>query len=218
VAAARGDWKIGYAAGPAEDVLDEALSWSPDASRHQSEVFVDLLRRLRPEAVGGPLTLPLTERERAEARARLLSAGAGENRVWIGLHPGGRGAKRWPLEQFVAAARALEAEPGQRVLVFQGPGESELLAAWPDDVGVVVPPLPIRHFAAALAAPRLVLSGDTGPMHLAQSVGTPTLALFLFANHGVFGPAGPPHRVVYAPGGPSVESVVRAAREMLAAG
>lgn len=218
VAAARGDWKIGYAAGPAADVLDDALGWSPDAERHQSEVFVDLLRRLVPGAASGPLTLPLEPSEREAGRRRLLDAGAEADRAWIGLHPGGRGAKRWPLERFVAVARALERVPGRRVLVFQGPGESALVDAWPADVGRVVPALPVRDFAAAISAPRLVIAGDTGPMHLAQAVGTPTLAIFLFANHGVFGPPGPPHRTLYAPGGPGDESVVRAAEEMLGSG
>jgi heptosyltransferase-3 len=218
VALAKGDFKIGYAAGPAADVLDEALSWTPNATRHQSEVFVDLLRRIVPAAVGGPLTLPLSPQERAAGRTALLSTGAEADRDWIGVHPGGRGAKRWPLDRFVALARALESTPGRRVLVFQGPGEAELVADWPGDVGRVVPPLPVRLFGAALAATRLVVAGDTGPMHLAQAVGTPTLAVFLFGNHGVFGPAAPPHRTVYEAGGPSAESVLAVAESMLSGG
>jgi len=53
-------------------------------------------------------------------------------------------------------------------------------------------------------------------MHLAQAVGVPVLAIFLAANHRVFGPIGSPHRVLYDPDGLSVERVAAEVESMLA--
>ncbi|TPW11392.1 MAG: heptosyltransferase I [bacterium] len=100
--------------------------------------------------------------------------------------------------------------------MFQGPGEEELVRHLQSRVAVIVPRLPIRPFAAALTQLRLMIAGDTGPMHVAAAVGTPTLALFLTANHLVFGPPAPLNRTLYTPSGLSVEAVVDAAESMWA--
>ncbi|MFP5501037.1 MAG: glycosyltransferase family 9 protein, partial [Candidatus Sericytochromatia bacterium] len=44
---------------------------------------------------------------------------------------------------------------------------------------------------------RLVVSNDTGPLHLACAIGTPTVAIFGPETPVLFGPRGPKHRVVY---------------------
>ncbi len=49
---------------------------------------------------------------------------------------------------------------------------------------------------------------DTGPMHLAIAVGTPTLAIYVRDNADRFGPIGPRHRVLYAEGGVTASMVL----------
>jgi ADP-heptose:LPS heptosyltransferase len=208
--------RVGYLAGASGRVLDAGLIFTTDPGRHQSEVFLDLLRLLVPDARGGPLSLPIRPDEAAAARARLVAAGGDPARTWIGIHPGGRGPKRWPVERFRALAGRLAADPSRQLFVFQGPGEEAIVRELAGAPVVVVPRLPVRSFAAALAPMRVVIAGDTGPMHLAQAVGPAVLALFLAANHRVFGPSGPPHRVLYDPGGLSVERVAAEAEAMLA--
>ena len=48
-----------------------------------------------------------------------------------------------------------------------------------------------REMAAAMASTRLVISGDTGPMHLASATTVPTIALFRVTNPNKYGPLKP---------------------------
>ncbi|MDZ4804348.1 MAG: glycosyltransferase family 9 protein [Candidatus Eisenbacteria bacterium] len=212
--AARARRRVGYLAGSSGRVLDAGLLFQPDPSRHQSEVFLDLLRRLVPGVEGGPLSLPIGLAERDAARQVLIEAGADLGRRWLGIHPGGRGVKRWPIDQFAELIDRLAGHANRQILVFQGPGEEDLVRQIGNCPAVTIPRLPVRPFAAALTHLHLMIAGDTGPMHVAAAVGTPTLALFLSANQGVFGPPGPRNRALYDPRGLPVEVVVEAAESL----
>jgi len=212
--AARARRRIGYLVGASGRVLDAGMIFHPDPTRHQSEVFVDLLRMLDPAAVAGPLSLPIAADERKAARQLLIRAGADPLRRWLGIHPGGRGAKRWPIESFGRLVQLLAARDGRQILIFQGPGEEDLVRLLAGHPAIIIPRLPVRDFAAALTQLDLMIAGDTGPMHVAAAVGTPTLALFLLDNHAVFGPPGSQNRSLYEPGGLPVESVAAAAESM----
>lgn len=215
-AATRARRRIGYLAGSSGRVLDAGLVFATDPMRHQSEVFLDLLRRLVPGVAGGHLVLPIDPAEREEARQRLIEAGADPARAWLGIHPGGRGIKRWPIEQFGGLIDRLAEDRSRQILVFQGPGEEILVQELRARDAVIIPRLPVRRFAAALTNLQLMIAGDTGPMHVAAAVGTPTLALFLTANHHVFGPPGDQNRALYELAGLSIEAVVGAAESMWA--
>lgn len=97
------------------------------------------------------------------------------------FHPGaGRADKAWGEERFAALATALRKQRGLTAVVSWGPGDADraerLAAAVP---GAVRAPLfDIPALARLCAAARLFVAGDTGPLHLADALGTPTLALF----------------------------------------
>ncbi len=94
--------------------------------------------------------------------------------------------KRWPAECFGAVARDLQARTGLRSAVLWGPDEATLAAAVARASGGSAQMAPqtsmVEMFALAHAA-RLVVSGDTGPLHLAAAAGTPVV--------GVYGPTPP---------------------------
>lgn len=211
---ARARRRIGYLAGSSGRVLDAGLVFHPDPGRHQSEMFLDLLRLLVPGARSGPLSLPIDLDEREAARLVLIQAGADPACRWLGIHPGGRGTKRWPTERFGQLVDSLSGRPGRQILIFQGPGEEVLVQSLESRPAIIIPRLPVRQFAAALTQLDLMIAGDTGPMHVAAAVGPPTLALFLSANHGVFGPPGPHHRSLHEPEGLSVAMVAGVAESM----
>ncbi len=174
------------------------------------------------------------EADRARAAA-LLPDVAG--RAWIGLGPTANWTRKiWPSERFLALFRALSALdgplPGARAVVFGGPGEAEralaapLLAALPPDSVDLVGRLEIPEAAAALARCALFVGNDSGLMHLAAAVGTPTLGLFGPTSAEEYGPVGARAAAVIAPGAPAkgemaaieVAEVVAAARRLLADG
>jgi heptosyltransferase-2 len=160
----------------------------PDA--HHTLDYLQLVAVLG--ASSAPLAPRLTiSREEAGPTAALLGmAAAPENRPWFGLNPGAEygPAKRWPAERFVTAALDLQKQTGCRWVIFGGGGDRELAAgiaaALEKSAPGAAPVLNLagktnlRELTAALKICRLLLTNDTGPMHLAAAVGTPLVAVF----------------------------------------
>lgn len=106
-----------------------------------------------------------------------------ENRVgpFVFLSPGGGWAsKRWPTERFAELADRLHRDFGLAAVLNRGPGEQAM-----DDAFRRATAIRARifsgdavHLAAILSRARLVVGGDTGPLHLAAALGTPVVALF----------------------------------------
>ncbi|MEM7310287.1 MAG: glycosyltransferase family 9 protein [Planctomycetota bacterium] len=113
---------------------------------------------------------------------------------------------RWPPERFGQLARWIVDEQGTPVCLTGGPGDAELGdAAWrtlgaEPQARNLVGATSLPQLIALLRRARLVVSCDTGAMHLAAAVGTPIVALFGPADPGRTGPWGDQHRVVRAPG------------------
>jgi heptosyltransferase I len=89
--------------------------------------------------------------------------------------------KRWPPERFGAVAGAIRDRYGVRSRVLWGPGEEALAAAVvasSSGAADLAPPTTIPDLFALASGARLMVSGDTGPLHIAAAVGTPIVALF----------------------------------------
>jgi len=100
------------------------------------------------------------------------------------LHPGASDPRRrWAAERFAAVGEALAAR-GVRVLVNGGPAERELVAevAGAVEAGAEAVELGLDRLPGVLAACDVVVSNDTGPLHLAAAVGAPTVGLFWGPN------------------------------------
>jgi heptosyltransferase I len=89
--------------------------------------------------------------------------------------------KRWPPDRFGAVAAAIHRDFGLRSLVLWGPGEESLadaVAAASGGTAEAAPPTTIVDLVGLARGARLMVSGDTGPLHIAAAVGTPLVALF----------------------------------------
>lgn len=89
--------------------------------------------------------------------------------------------KRWPPERFGAVAQALRERIAVPSIVLWGPGEERLATAVVDasrGAAQLSPPTTIVDLFAIARGARLIVSGDTGPLHVAAAVGTPVVALF----------------------------------------
>ncbi len=108
-------------------------------------------------------------------RARL-----GEGRS-VAMFPGSNApSRRWAVERFHALARTLAAR-GVRVIVLGGPGDRPLTKEVAEGVPGAVDAggrTDLVGLAGALAATDVLVTNDTGPMHLAATVGTPTVTLW----------------------------------------
>jgi heptosyltransferase-1 len=107
--------------------------------------------------------------ERIGGRYALLNPGA----AWPN--------KRWPPARFGAVARTMRENHGLRSAVLWGPGEEPLaqeVIAASDGAAVLSPKTTIADLVALARGAALMVSGDTGPTHVAAAVGTPLVSLF----------------------------------------
>lgn len=114
------------------------------------------------------------------------------------LFPGsGHPRKNWPPPLFAELARRLLGS-GLPVTVFWGPGErsiaEEVVQKAPG--ARLAPPTDLLELAASLAAAHAVVGGDTGPIHLAAALGTPTVAVHVATDPQRNAPRGPRVAVV----------------------
>jgi len=118
----------------------------------------------------------------------------------FGLNPGAEygPAKRWPLEKFIAAAQEVQQRTNCTWLVFGG--EADAAVARRIESAIPSPPTAILDFAgkttlrelmALLKFCRVLLTNDSGPMHVAAALGTPVVAPFGSTSPELTGPGLP---------------------------
>lgn len=102
--------------------------------------------------------------------------------------------KRWPAARFGAVAAALQRARGLMSVVLWGPGDQPLaedVVAGSGGSAMLAPPTSIADLVALARAAALMISGDTGPAHIASAVGTPIV--------GIYGPTRPSRNGPLAP-------------------
>ncbi len=140
--------------------------------------------------------------------AKLLPAPPPATARWLGtraapfvlLHPGAAWAnKRYPAARWGAAAALLRELGGLDTVVAAAPGEGALAhaveAASAGAASVVEAPS-LAAFAALARSARLVVGGDTGPLHLAHALGAPVLMVMGPTDPERHGPYGAPERAL----------------------
>lgn len=177
----------------------ERIPARPD-SRHRVEGYLDVVRHL-----GLPLPrtlhrLPQDARAAAWAEGEFARLGGAPILVHVGAS---KAANRWAPERFGGLAGALARDPGGPVLLIGGPGEqaagARAMAAAGSEVHDLTGRTDLRQLVELCRRARLVVSADSGPMHVAAALGTPVLALFGPADPAATGPWGLQHRVLRAP-------------------
>ncbi len=165
---------VGWTAADSEDYPGSLLDLRHQRlpHRHEARAALDLA-----EACGFALPPGDDGALRVEATPDTTPLTGGE--PYVVLHPGAAvPARAWSPERAERAAAALSAA-GHRVVVTGGPDERELTARVAGrhalDLGGATD---LRRLAGVLARARAVVSGNTGPMHLAAAVGTPVVCLF----------------------------------------
>ncbi|MCE2540277.1 MAG: glycosyltransferase family 9 protein [Acidobacteria bacterium] len=107
--------------------------------------------------------------------------------------------KRWPPERYGAVAAHVARAHGRPCVVIWGPGdEARAAAVVAASAGAarLAPPTDLVELAALLRAGALLVSGDTGPLHLAAALGTPVVGLYGPSDPARNGPWSPDDEVV----------------------
>lgn len=177
--------------------LDEQVSW---VEQNRRAVALALGR-----AVGQARLDPLRADERAFAERLLANLRLEGQRPLVGLHPsGGRAIKQWDVERWGEVAARLENACGATFLITGSAQDAPLAKRV---CGRLKQPsydltgrLRVRETLALLERLDLFLSPDTGPMHMACAVGTPSLS--------IFGPSDPARYFSGGSGAPGTRHVV----------
>jgi lipopolysaccharide heptosyltransferase I len=155
--------------------------YATSETRHVVDINLGLLASL--DIAAGPAEFPITipaspaaqeMLERTNGRYALLNPGA----AWPN--------KRWPPDRLGALARALHERHGLRSVILWGPGErslGEAVVAEAANAALLSPQTTIADIVALARHAQIMVSGDTGPTHIASAVGTPLV--------GIYGPTRP---------------------------
>ncbi|HZT09180.1 MAG TPA: glycosyltransferase family 9 protein [Chloroflexota bacterium] len=195
---------LGYAIDPDRSVLSLPLAY-PGDNVPEVQKPLRLLERAGIPPQGTHLEFPVLRDDIDELDRLAEDRGLDWDEFWIGIHPGASAAsRRWPLERYARLADRLVTDLEARVVLFGGPGEGELAAQIPRWIRPSVLDLSgqtsLGVLAAAIHRLRGFISNDSGPAHLAEAVGCPTVTIFGPGNVARWGPRDPGRRrVVVAP-------------------
>ncbi len=187
--------RVGYWTGGGGAFLTDAYAYDPQ--RHVADNARELVAHAleldlpaisaarRPDA---HLAVPADARERAAA---LLGQSA---ELLVGMHvSGGRESKQWHLDRFAAVATQLARERRATIVLTGAESDRPLV----DQVRRELADVSVIDACGAMDLPTLagllqhlavLVTGDTGPMHLAAAMGTPVVALFGPSDPKRYGP------------------------------
>jgi heptosyltransferase-2 len=136
------------------------------------------------------------------ARGAELLGGGGP---WLGLNPGAfhGTAKRWLPERYAAVGDTLARRAGARIAILGGAAERPLgqaiAGAMRAPARVLTGETTLTEMAGVLSRLALLVTNDSGPMHVAAALGVPVVAVFGPTDPRETGPVGDGHRVVREP-------------------
>jgi lipopolysaccharide heptosyltransferase II len=163
--------------------------------RHEAQRQLDLVATVGART-GGDRTMSVRVPEGAIERVTALLAAAGLDLAhpWLVLHPGATAAsRRYPAERYAEVVRRLVDESSAQVVLTGGEDEIELidmireLASGPPSdrhpaVISLAGLLDLGELAALLRLAPLLVSNNTGPVHIAAALGTPVVVLYALTN------------------------------------
>jgi heptosyltransferase-2 len=199
--------RIGFAAHWRSFLLTDAVSFPKNRTeQHLVLTYKHLLK---------PLGIPLSDtaprlfvdaKEVEESKQLLYQRGYRKGKKIIGINPGAAFgmAKCWPPDRFRALAEKLMKETDAYIVFFGDPGTfslvKEICSGLPEErvinlAGVTS----LRELACLIKDCDVLVTNDSGPMHIGAAFGTPLVALFGSTDETVTGPYGRGQDVIRKP-------------------
>ena len=185
----------------------------PAAGAHHIYQYLHLTAALGAKADPLPPQLSIPEEAMAQCAAKFkLASNSNETPLWLGLNAGAEygPAKRWPEQRFIEAAIQIQRRTHCRWLIFGLKAEAETASRIATEISRAAeaqvgreeatqnPPAidlagatTLGELCAALKLCRVVLTNDSGPMHVAAAVGTPVVVPFGSTSPELTGPGLP---------------------------
>lgn len=156
--------------------------------KHEVEYNLDLVRAAGARTLDRKLCFPLTETD-ARVAEKILAQNGIAGSAFVAVHPGTSNPdKLWPAERFAMICDKMIDRFGVKAVLVGGQEErriaDEVKAKMRNTAIDFTGRMALKEFGAFLKRSSLLLSCDSGPVHLASAVGTPVVALFGEARPG----------------------------------
>ncbi|MFH1478945.1 MAG: lipopolysaccharide heptosyltransferase II [Candidatus Omnitrophota bacterium] len=176
--------RVGYKRGKFDLLLTKGLEYTKRfGEKHESEYSLDILRELGLNIESYPLFVPIDKKKQDEIMGLLYKNGLKEGKGFIVIHPGASSrSKMWPLEYFAALSDKMIEKFSSEIVIISSEDQA--------DIGSRVKSL-MKHTSISLCgktsvgdlAPLfkkalLMVSNDSGPVHIASSIGCPVISIF----------------------------------------
>jgi heptosyltransferase-2 len=174
---------------------------APDLSRvHRADLSLRLLEQMGIPASMSKRLLSLMPEDLEFGRQFLARNNVEESEMVIAIHPrAGAAIKEWGDERFREVAERIISQSGARVIWFSDPAEP-LKNLTRDNKNIIRATLPLRQFLSVLSRCHALVCNDSGPMHMAASLGVPVVAVFGPELPDWYGPLGVGHQIVIRSG------------------
>jgi len=169
------------------------------SSAHQIHEYLHLTAALGANPKPLPPQLFVTPEEIETVKTELHLDDTKYRRPFLGVNPGAEygAAKRWPVEKFIETIREVQRRTVCNWIVFGGQNDKRLASRIENEIddGSAIFNLAghtsLRELMAALKLCRVLLTNDTGPMHVAAALGTPVVVPFGSTSPELTGPGLP---------------------------
>jgi len=173
----------------------------PEITRHEVQRQLDLVASVGYHTVDARLRLTVPPVSHDRIAALLQSEGLDRRQPWVVVHPGATASsRRYPPELFAEVGRSL-VQAGITVLFTGTVPERGLIDDIRTQMGTpslsLAGLLDLPDLSALLAATPLLLSNNTGPVHLAAALGTPVVDIYAPINNMQHTPWQVPHQVLF---------------------
>jgi len=193
--------RVGYATDGRQWMLTNPVR-AASQPKHQVHYYLDLVKSLSATMDRPSIEIEAAGHERHTARMLLAAEGIAPGEPFLVLNPGAAygSAKRWHEHRFATAADGLAAELRLRVAIIGS--ETERAIANEISERMMKPPAvlsgktSLETLIGVLAESSLMITNDSGPMHIAAALGVPTVAVFGSTDETVTGPYGRRTRIV----------------------
>ncbi len=167
----------------------------PEESLHKVEYFLRIAARLGCDTSRKNYEFFITGKERKYIEETLAKAGIKKEDFLVVINPGGNWLpKRWPEEKFARLADRLIKEYGAKVVISGAERDLSLAGRIKEKMKekplVLCGRTNLKQFGALAERANFVISGDSGPMHIAVAMKSNTIALFGPTSPHLTGPSG----------------------------
>jgi len=170
--------------------------------KHQSEIYLELLKEIGMEKYNKNIQWHFSEQEILYSDRLLSKYNIEHGKLLIAIHPVVEvDSRQWPLERFAKLADRLHDKYKAEIIITGSIKErnkiDELLRFMKHNPINIAGNVNLRELALVLKKCKLLVTLDTGIMHLSSAVGVPTVAIFGPGESRVWYPYGIKHRVIY---------------------